>query len=101
MVAERGDIVDRATDIVEQMLDDVVAVAPTDPKGQAIVPRLGGRLPHVHRGPSGVRRRPPRRRQRRRSPRRPSTASRSATSWSVFAADNQMPDCSPRPSTSS
>jgi hypothetical protein len=38
MLAERADIVDRATDIVEQMVDDVVAVAPTDEKGQAIVP---------------------------------------------------------------
>ncbi|MET0325767.1 MAG: hypothetical protein ABW219_11130 [Ilumatobacteraceae bacterium] len=38
MVAERGDLVDRATDIVEQMLDDVVAVRPTDPKGQELVP---------------------------------------------------------------
>ncbi|MBA3606387.1 MAG: hypothetical protein H0W46_10555 [Acidimicrobiia bacterium] len=39
MLAERGDVIDRATDIVEQMLDDVVAVAPGDAKGQAIVPR--------------------------------------------------------------
>jgi hypothetical protein len=39
MLAERGDIVDRATDIVERMLDDVVAVAPTDAKGQDLVPR--------------------------------------------------------------
>ena len=38
MVAERGDLVDRATDIVEQMLDDVVAVAPTDAKGADLVP---------------------------------------------------------------
>ena len=39
MLAERADIVDRATDIVEHMLDDVVAVMPTDPKGQALVPQ--------------------------------------------------------------
>lgn len=38
MVAERGDLTDRATDIVEAMLDEVVAVAPTDDKGQALVP---------------------------------------------------------------
>ncbi len=38
-LAERADIVDRATDIVEGMLDDVVAEAPTDDKGAAIVPR--------------------------------------------------------------
>lgn len=39
MVAERAGLVDAATDVVEAMLDDVVAVAPTDAKGQAIVPR--------------------------------------------------------------
>jgi len=39
LIRERADIVDRATDIIEQMLDDVVAVAPTDEKGQAIVPQ--------------------------------------------------------------
>jgi len=38
MVRERADIVDRATDIVERMLDDIVAVAPADEKGRAIVP---------------------------------------------------------------
>ena len=38
MLRERADIVDRATDIVEQMVDDVVAVEPTDEKGRAIVP---------------------------------------------------------------
>ena len=39
MLAERADIVDRATDIVEQMLDEVVVVMPTDPKGLALVPQ--------------------------------------------------------------
>jgi hypothetical protein len=38
MLRERADIVDSATDIIEQMLDDVVAVVPTDDKGRAIVP---------------------------------------------------------------
>jgi hypothetical protein len=38
MLRERADIVDRASDIVEQMVDDVVAVEPTDDKGRAIVP---------------------------------------------------------------
>jgi hypothetical protein len=38
MLAERGNIIDKATDIIEQMLDDVVAVAPADPKGIALVP---------------------------------------------------------------
>jgi hypothetical protein len=39
MLAERAAIVDQATDIVETMLDDVVAVAPVDDKGRAIVPQ--------------------------------------------------------------
>ena len=38
MLAERGDLIDRVTDIIEGMLDDVVAVEPSDEKGQAIVP---------------------------------------------------------------
>jgi hypothetical protein len=38
MLRERADIVDAATDIIEQMVDDVVAVEPTDEKGLAIVP---------------------------------------------------------------
>lgn len=39
LIRERADIVDRATDIIERMLDDVVAVRPSDAKGQAIVPQ--------------------------------------------------------------
>ena len=39
MLAERADIVDQATAIVETMLDDVVAERPQDDKGQAIVPQ--------------------------------------------------------------
>jgi hypothetical protein len=38
MLAERADIVDRATDILDRMLDDVVAVQPTGPKGAELVP---------------------------------------------------------------
>jgi hypothetical protein len=38
MLAERGDLIDRVTDVVERMLDDVVAVEPADDKGRAIVP---------------------------------------------------------------
>lgn len=38
LLAEFADNIDRATAIVEQMLDDVVAVPPTDAKGQEIVP---------------------------------------------------------------
>ncbi len=39
LVRERAAIVDRATDVIERMLDDVVAVEPTDDKGRAIVPQ--------------------------------------------------------------
>ena len=39
LIAERADIIDRATDILQAMLDDVVALEPTDPKGRAVVPQ--------------------------------------------------------------
>jgi hypothetical protein len=39
LIRERADIVDRATDILETMLDDIVAVQPSDEKGRAIVPQ--------------------------------------------------------------
>lgn len=39
LVRERADIVDRATDVVEAMLDDVVAVQPADDKGRDLVPQ--------------------------------------------------------------
>ncbi len=38
IIAERAALVDQSTDILESMLDDVVAVRPTDAKGMAIVP---------------------------------------------------------------
>jgi hypothetical protein len=38
MLAERADLVDRSTDVVERMLGDVVAVTPADEKGAAVVP---------------------------------------------------------------
>lgn len=38
MMRERAELIDRSTDIVERMLDEVVAVAPTDAKGADIVP---------------------------------------------------------------
>lgn len=37
-LAERAAVVDRATDILESMLGQVVAVAPDDPKGAELVP---------------------------------------------------------------
>lgn len=38
MLRERAAIIDRATDVVETMLDEVVRVGPGDDKGRAIVP---------------------------------------------------------------
>ncbi|HWL42442.1 MAG TPA: hypothetical protein VNQ73_05820 [Ilumatobacter sp.] len=38
LIRQRADVVDAATDIVEAMLDDIVAQQPTDTKGAAIVP---------------------------------------------------------------
>ena len=94
MLAERGDIVDKATDIVERMLDDVVAVTPTDPKGQAIVPdwardyrtyiedrrefaadlRAGKNEPFAETAVDGI---------------------PISDKLTVFAGDNRMPDCAP------
>ena len=37
-IRERAEIVERSTDIIRGMLDDIVAVPPTDPKGIDIVP---------------------------------------------------------------
>lgn len=39
LMRERGDLIDRSTDLVEQMIDDVTRVTPSDPKGRDIVPR--------------------------------------------------------------
>ena len=38
LIRERAEIVERSTDILVRMLDDVVAVRPNDPKGREIVP---------------------------------------------------------------
>ena len=99
MVAERGDLFDRATDIVEAMLDDVVAVAPTDPKGADLVPlweadyrtyledrrqfadllRTGVNEPFTETAVDGI---------------------PISEKVSVFAADNDMPTCAPPIDTS-
>ena len=51
MLAERADIVDRATDLVEHMLDDVVVVDADRSQGSGPGATVGGRLPHVDRRP--------------------------------------------------
>ena len=95
LVNERADIVDRATDIIEQMLDDVTAEAPNDPKGQDLVPQWeadyrayiadrraftaslresGENLPFYETEASGI---------------------PISEKLEVFAADNEMATCSP------
>lgn len=39
LLRERGDLIDRSTNVVEQMIDDVTRVPPADAKGRDIVPR--------------------------------------------------------------
>ena len=39
MLRERADLIDTSTDVIERMIDDVVAVTPGDAKGAEIVPR--------------------------------------------------------------
>ncbi len=39
LIREHADIVDRATDIIESMLDDVVAVPPASVKGRDLIPQ--------------------------------------------------------------
>jgi hypothetical protein len=94
MLAERAGLIDQATDIVERMLDDVVAVAPSDRKGQAIVPlwtadyrtyirdrrayaetlRAGHNPPFAETAVDGI---------------------PISDKLTVFAGDNRMPDCAP------
>ena len=95
LIRERADIVDRATDILVAMLDDVVAVEPLDDKGRGIVPQweaeyrsyLDGRriyaddlretgenLPFYEPGADGI-----------------PISERLET----FAGDNEMPSCAP------
>ena len=94
MVAARGDIVDQATDILEQMLDDVVAVRPTGAKGAELVPRwetdyrtyLGDRRAFSADLRAGIN-----------DPFAETTVDGIPISDKIarFAADNHMPACSP------
>ena len=94
MLAERADIVDRATDISRTMLDDVVAVLPSDPKGARAGPPLGGRLPRLPRGP------PPFAERLRGADNGAFTETAVdgipiSEKLEVFATDNEMPSCAP------
>jgi hypothetical protein len=94
MLAERAAIVDQATDIVEAMLGDVVAVAPSDDKGRAIVPQweadyrthLGDRRAFSDRLRAGEN-----------EPFRETAVDGIPISDKLeqFAGDNEMPSCAP------
>lgn len=93
-LAVRADLVDESTDLLSKMVDDLVAVTPTDDKGQAIVPdweaeyrtllqdryryadrlRAGQNVPFTETAVSGV----------------PVTER-----LEKFALDNEMPSCAP------
>ena len=93
-LAGRAELVDRATDIVEQMLDEIVAVPPTDAKGQELIPMweaeyrlyLNDRRAYADLLRTGVNR-PFAETQREGLP----VSERLET----FAGDNEMPDCAP------
>lgn len=94
MLAERADVVDRATAIVAEMLDDVVSEQPSDAKGQEIVPlweddyrtyledrqayterlRDGDDVPFTETAVDGI---------------------PISDKLEVFAGDNEMPSCTP------
>lgn len=94
LLRERGDLIDTSTDVVETMLDDVMAVAPTDDKGLDIVPEweseyrtyIQNRRDYADLVRSG-------------SNELFREAERGgipiSERLSTFAADNEMPDCSP------
>jgi hypothetical protein len=93
-LAERAILVDRATDIVERMLGDVVAVRPTDAKGQELVPMWEGeyRLYLQDRREYAD--------QLRGGSNRPFAETRReglpvSERLETFAGDNEMPACSP------
>ena len=91
MLAERGDLIDRVTDVIERMLDDVVAVRPTDDKGRRSCRCGRPTTARTSRTAAEFADRPPRRPQRRRSARRRSTGSRSATSSRSSPATTTCP----------
>ena len=96
LIRERAEIVDRATDILERMLDDLVAVEPTDQKGQrdrarcgrpttASTCRTAATTPNSCAEPARTRR----------STRPSSAAIPISERIATFAGDNEMPACAP------
>jgi len=93
-LSERADLVDRATDIVERMLDEVVAVQPSDAKGRELIPMweaeyrqyLNDRRDYADLLRTGVNR-----------PFAETAVDNLPVSerLETFAGDNEMPDCAP------
>lgn len=94
MMVERAELIDRSTDVLEAMLDDVVAVEPADDKGRSLVPLweseyrdyLSSRRDHadVVRGGSNAPFLEP-----------DGGGIPISQRLSVFATDNEMPTCGP------
>jgi hypothetical protein len=93
-LAGRAELVDRATDIVTRMLDEVVAVSPVDAKGQELIPMweaeyrmyLQDRRDYANLLRTGIN--------------RPFAETRSqglpvSERLETFAGDNEMPACAP------
>jgi hypothetical protein len=93
-LAGRAELVDQATDIVTRMLDELVAVRPSDAKGQALIPMweaeyrtyLQDRREYADQLRSGLN--------------RPFAETQSqglplSERLETFAGDNEMPTCSP------
>lgn len=93
-LAGRAAIVDRATDILSRMLDEVVAVQPTDAKGQELIPMWEGeyrvylqdRRDYTDLLRAGIN--------------RPFAETQSdglplSERLETFAGDNEMPECAP------
>lgn len=94
MLRERGDLIDRSTDVLERMLDDVTAVTPADPKGRELVPQWEA----DYRGYIASRREyADITRAGRNEPFREQATESIPISERLrrFAADNEMPSCSP------
>ena len=94
-LAVRADLVVESTDLLAAMLDDIVAVTPSDEKGQAIVPDweadyrilLEDRYRYADRTPGRGTTSP--------SPRPPSSGVPITERIEKFTLDNEMPTCAP------
>ena len=91
----RADLVEQSTDLLSDMLDDIVVVMPTDEKGQAIVPAWEADYRIAARATATATPRCCDRARTGRSPRRPSNNVPITERLETFAGDNEMPSCAP------